>query len=142
MEVHLVKFREDPDAMLVVALEVRLGDCTDQIQMGFPCQCLEPLIARLSGSDARTRSTAPLAVSAPRWNPNFEDVKIPVTAEWHGLEITVRQLARLKVGDVLELGPEGVSHIQLRLSKIPKFVGRLGTRGNRWAVEATQILKS
>ena len=80
------------------------------------------------------------AAPRPPWNPHLDDVKVPVTAEWLGLEITLRDIAQLKVGDVIQVPAPSVNQVQIHLAGQPKFVGRLGTRGNQWAIETTQTV--
>jgi flagellar motor switch protein FliM len=129
-------------AMFVLSAEVRVGDCLDQLQMVFPCSALEPLVGRLTKNlNAGANETPPGLPPALQWNQNLAEITIPVTAEWHGIEITARQVAQFKVGDVLELGPGCADHVQLRLANLPKFIGRLGTRGNHWAVETIEVIK-
>jgi len=75
-----------------LSVEARLGDCIEQIQIGFPYAMLEPLIRQLSlklapESDEPNRS-APAA--KPKWKSDFDDVRIPVGAEWSGLRLTAR----------------------------------------------------
>jgi flagellar motor switch protein FliM len=129
--------------MLVLALEARIGDSQETIQMSFPCYTLEPLMRQLSAHlDAESKNKEPEVAAATQWNARFEGVPIPVIAEWPGLNMTARQLARLQVGEVLPLDPQFASQIQVRLGTIPKFIGQLGMLENQWAVEITQILKS
>ncbi len=127
--------------MFAPAIETRVGDCVESIQLGFPCSTLEPLVRKLNarpGPGVMDAATAPAA----QWNRSFEDVNIPVTAEWPGVELSVREVAQLKVGDVIPLAPESANQVRLRLANLPKFIGRLGTRGTHWAVEMTHVLKS
>lgn len=127
-------------AMLVLTMEARVGDCMEQIQMGFPYYTLEPLVRRL-GEELDTEANE-RAASGPelRWNKNFETVTVPVTAEWNNLEITARELSALKPGDVLTLDPDCLNQIRLRIAKVPKFLGTLGTVNDRWAVSVRQTL--
>lgn len=129
--------------MLVMSVEARLGECLEQIQLAFPYPTVEPLLRHLGelveAELAARRATPDLK---PRWNPELEGARIPVTAEWPALEMSARDLANLKIGDVLPLEPEIVNHVRLRLSKAAKFTGRLGTKGGKWAVEITQPIKS
>ena len=128
--------------MLVLALEGRLGDCQDSMQMGFPCYTLEPLMRQLSAElDEDSGETADNAASSVRWNAELDDVQIPITAEWSGIELTARQVSRLKIGDVLQLGPQFASQIRVCLADIPKFIGRLGLQDNKWAVELGQVIR-
>jgi flagellar motor switch protein FliM len=129
--------------MLVVALQAGLGECRDQIQLGFPFAALEPLIRQLAHNSEMDGETAPvpLAPSPRRWNPCFDDLCVEVTAAWHGLEVTARQVLQLKVGDVLRVDPQTTKRVQVRLGDNGKFHGRLGALAGHWAVELTEVLK-
>jgi flagellar motor switch protein FliM len=129
--------------MLVITLEARMGDCLEQIQFAFPYATIEPLVCQLGVRlNPEAQIASPAAGPRPKWNPELESAKIPVTAEWPALEMTARDLANLKVGDFLPLEPDVVNSVRLRLASIPKFNGRLGSQGDKWAVEITQTIKS
>jgi flagellar motor switch protein FliM len=129
--------------MLVVTLEARMSDCLEQIQLAFPYGTIEPLVRQLGVKlNAETKLANPATEQKPKWNTELEKAKIPVTAEWPALEMTARDLTKLKVGDVLPLEGEVVNNVRLRLASLPKFMGRLGTTGTKWAVEITQTIKS
>jgi len=127
--------------MLLVALEASLGDCRQQIQLGFPFAALEPWLRQLA---AETQA-APLPEPAPSkscaWNPCFDDVPLAVTGAWNGLEIAAREVLQLKVGDVLPLHPAAARQIEVRLGGQPKFHGRPGLVAGHWAVELTEVVK-
>jgi flagellar motor switch protein FliM len=129
--------------MLVIAMEARLGNCVEKIQIGFPYASLETLIRQLTksadmGADAPSQ---PAAKVACKWNPCFDEVTIPLVAEWQGLELTARDILALKVGDVLQINPQCAQQVKVRLADHLKFTGRLGTVAGNWAVELTQSVK-
>lgn len=129
-----------PDtAMLVLGLVGGFGDQLEPIQIAFPFATVEPLMRLLSpalpDSDA-----APVNTGKPRWSAGFDDVKVPIIAEWHGLKMSTGQITRLKVGDVITLDPACAAQVQLRLSHIAKFTGRPGTCGGKWAVQLTSAI--
>jgi len=129
--------------MLAVAIEVRLGDCVEQMQFAFPCRTLEPLVSALNAISERG-DDAPSSHNAPRprhWNPSLAHVRVPVVAEWQNLRLTARQLTGLKPGDVLPLSPDQSNDVKVRLARVTHFNGRLGTAGDRLAVQLTSILK-
>ena len=132
-----------PDTvMLVLTLEARLGDCLEQLQICFPCYTLEPLTRQLNQNFDSSAQEAAAPVAVPlHWNPQFDEVLVPITAEWQGMELLARAIAELKTGDVLTLDPQGASHITIRLAGRPKFTGRLGTQADKWAVQLTTQLK-
>jgi flagellar motor switch protein FliM len=130
--------------MLAVAMEVRLGDCMEQMQFAFPCRTLEPLVSALNAISERG-DDSPASQDTPRkqrWNPMLSHVRVPVIAEWQNLRLTARQLTGLKPGDVLPLSPEQSNDVKVRLARVTRFNGRLGTAGERLAVQLTSILKS
>jgi flagellar motor switch protein FliM len=128
--------------MLVVAMEGRIGNCVQQIQIGFPYSSLEILIRQLTkGADtAADAPSPPLPKAACKWNPCFDDVRIPLVAEWQGIELTAREILALKVGDVLPINGQCAQQVKVRLADHPKFNGRLGTVAGNWAVELTQVI--
>ncbi len=128
--------------MLVVAMEARVGNCVERLQIGFPYSSLEALIRQLTkGADMVTEAPAQAATKAPcKWNPACDDVRIPLVAEWQGLEMTAREILALKVGDVLQLNKECTQQVKVRLADQPKFNARLGTVAGNWAVELTQVI--
>jgi flagellar motor switch protein FliM len=130
--------------MLVVSMEAVFGECKGQIQMGVPYAAMEPLIHRFSqGAEslsAPALSAAPAPAAGWKWNPCFNDVCVPVTAEWEGLEMTAREILALKIGDVLPMDARRMQKINVRVADMLKFQGRPGTLAGQWAVELTQAV--
>ncbi len=128
--------------MLVLSMEARLGECLEQIQLALPGYTLEPLLSKLGASIEPEASPEPAAApAAARWNHQYDDLKIPLTASWLDLELTAGELARLQAGDFLELDPHCAQRVSIRISGQPRFAGRLGSVNGRWAVEVQEALK-
>jgi flagellar motor switch protein FliM len=128
--------------MLVLALEARIGDCLEQIQIALPCFTLEPIIRRLGPIAEAPVEDPPVPVPTPKWNKRFDEVPVPITAIWEDLELTARQVANLREGDILSLDASSPRQIKLRLAGLPKFQGRLGTSSGKWAVAVTDVLRT
>lgn len=128
-----------PDtAMLILTMNGGIGEQAEPIQIVFPYATVEPLVRLLSPSlpvaeTARGRGTG------PKWNAHFNEIKVPVIAEWHGLKMSASEILRLKAGDLLALDPSCAAQVHLRLNDVPKFTGRPGTSGGKWAVQLTAI---
>ncbi len=124
-------------AMLILSLEAVLGEQRENIELAFPYATVEPLLRLLSPSLPEADPT-PVRPAKLRWSPGFDDVKVTASAEWQGLKISAAEIARLAQGDVLMLAPGCAAQVQLRLSHVPKFLGRPGVCGNKWAVQLTE----
>ncbi len=129
-------------SMLVFSIEARTGERTGQMQLVFPYAALEPLLRQLCPeSEAPAETPAPAPQTPARWNRGLDDVSLAITAEWQGLELSAKEILHLKVGDVLQVGPQLARQVSVRLGELSKFNGRLGTLGGSWAVEITQPIK-
>ena len=126
--------------LLILSLEARLGDCAEQMQLAFPFLTIEPLVRSAAAGEADRAGGAQPA--APCWNPCLDEVRIRVDTEWHDIEMSAGQLRDLKCGDVLMLDAGCLDRVEVRLEQRPKFHGRLGTSGNRLAVELTAPLET
>jgi flagellar motor switch protein FliM len=125
-------------AMLILRIDGGIGEPTGSIQLAFPYATIEPLMRLL----APTRETDASAArpTPPKWNGQFDDMKVPVQAEWQGLTISAGELSRLKAGDVVLLDPQCAAQVQLRLNHVPRFSGRPGTSAGKWAVQLTSVI--
>jgi flagellar motor switch protein FliM len=127
--------------MLVLTLDATLGECNEQIQFGLPFATIEAVIKKM---DARRLREAPVVVSDKKstWQGAYNRITVPVQAEWHALEMSVRELASLRVGDVIEMPPTIFKETRVLLNGTLKFVGTVGLDADRVAVQLNQKLSS
>ena len=129
--------------LLLVKIQVRLGETQGAMQLAFPVNTLEPLVQGLRRTLEIPVESAPAASAAPpsSWNRALDEVDIPLTAELPAFQISARKLPGLKVGDEIPLPSSFVNQVRLQMGGLQRFLGRLGVRDNCWAVEVSQILK-
>jgi flagellar motor switch protein FliM len=127
--------------MLILSMEVRVGDCVEQMQLAFPFMTIEPLI-RNSAQAADLQTDAASLQSQLRWNRGFDEVLVQLHVQWQGLELSARQLSNLKSGDVLLMDANCFDRVEVRFEQLTKFFGRLGASGERLAVELSEPAKS
>lgn len=135
--------------LLTLAFAARCGENEGTITLAFPFATLEPLLRRLVGPLPHTQRAAasapadsptrPLAEST--WNPVFDTVPLTLTISLDQVELSARQIADLKPGDWVGLPPTLAGQARVRAGGKLLFLGRLGTRNQRWAVELTQAAK-
>jgi len=123
--------------MLMLEMEAKLAECAGPMRIAIPCSALEPLIKKIGEATKTNEQESSAPVIPPKWNRNFDEVPVPVTAMWDDLTLTAREVANLKPGDVLPLDPRSVRNVKLLLASTPKFEGSLGTTGGKWAVAVT-----
>lgn len=135
---HYLQTAAPDTAMLILAMNGGIGDQSEPLQIVFPYATVEPLVRLLSPSLSGSE-TAPARATRPKWNAQFNDIRVPVIAEWQGLKMSAGEISRLKVGDTLALDPMVAAEVHLRLNQVPKFTGRPGTVGGKWAVQLTTL---
>ena len=129
-------------AMLIITLNAGAGEPLEPVQLAFPYATVEPLMRLLAPAGLPATDGLTAASAQPKWNPEFNDVRVPVIAEWQGLKVSASDIAHLKQGAVLMLDPEYATQVQLNFNRVPKFIGRPGTRAGNWAVELTNSVTS
>lgn len=127
--------------MLALALECNFGDCSEQLQIGVPYYTIEPVVKRMQ---ARRQKDTAVTQTQKRaeWHPAYERVMVPVRAQWQALELTLREVASFRVGDVIEMRPEICGETQIVLNDSAKFIGTVGLDTDRVAVQITRKLPS
>jgi flagellar motor switch protein FliM len=129
-----------PDtSMLILTVAATITEQSETFQIVFPYSTLEPLMRLLNPELNSATTTAP-RIAAPRWNRSFDEVKVPLTAEWQGLKMSAGEITRLKAGDVIGLDPACAAQVLVRCGNIPKFFGRPGTSDAKWAVQLTAAI--
>lgn len=117
-----------------VAMTVQSGDAARPLWLRLPLEFVVPVMdAEL---DAVTPGVPPPEEPAePRWNDAFGDIPVRVSARVASLELTPRQIASIRPGDVLPLPADSIEDVVLTVGGIERFAGRLGSAQRRVAVE-------
>jgi flagellar motor switch protein FliM len=134
---HFLQTATPETAMLVLTLNAGFAEQSEPMQLVFPYATVEPLVRLLCPVGLAEADAAAARGPKLKWNAEFDDVTVPVVAEWKGLKLSAGDITRLANGDVLLLDPRCAAQVQLRLSHLAKFVGRPGMRAGKWAVELT-----
>jgi flagellar motor switch protein FliM len=126
----------------VLALKASFAEQSETLHFGMPLDMIEPLTRQWPPLTETRSEPAPAAPKPLAWNPQFNSMPVMLSAEWQGMEITARQLAGLKVGDVLPLDAAHINQTRVRIARLTKFTGRLGKCGTCWAVELAEPIQS
>lgn len=123
--------------VLILTLEANFGDCSEQVQIGVPYYTIEPLVKKMQ---ARRQKDAAVSTSGKKaeWRATYEHIRVPVRAEWTALELNMREVTSLRVGDVLELPATLFHETRVLLNGTPKFIGTVGLDSDRVAIQLTR----
>ncbi len=127
--------------MLAMTLECNFGDCSEQIQIGVPYYTIEPVVKRMQARRQKDSEVTPV-VKRAEWHPAYDQIAVPVRAEWQAFELSVREITSLRVGDVIEMQPSICSETIVLLNGTPKFISSVGLNSDRVAVQLTRKLPS
>jgi flagellar motor switch protein FliM len=127
--------------VLALALEANFGDCSEQIQIGVPYYTIEPVVKKMQIRRQKDTAVSQTEKRAA-WHPAYDRITVPVCAEWQTLELSLREVASLRPGDVIEMPPSIFNETRVLLNKTPKFVGTVGLDTDRVAVQLTRKLRS
>lgn len=131
------------ETFYLLKMEAGIGDCIEQMLMVMPVKMLDPLVRKLALEEESSKKERSVKeTSVPRWNPAYDEVKIPMTAEWREIEIKTRDILNFEVGDIIPLDSNQFNQVEVCLAHKPKYYGRLGSSGAKTAIEITKILSS
>jgi flagellar motor switch protein FliM len=137
----LVQVAAPSDIVVIVLLEVQIGQQLGTISLCIPHLVLEPLMHRLSAqvwvASSRRHHTTP--ETRARIEANLKRASVNISAELGRTNLTVDELAQLRAGDVLLLDPGSVRTARLKVVDQYKFKGVPGLVGGRLAVQVTEL---
>lgn len=120
---------------LVLAIEAKLGEITEQIQLVFPYGVLKPLLDKLNATVQQSeQENAEVEKPSTSWNPALDELHLTLTAELPSVTLSAAQLAKLKPGDLLPFELSAASRVQVNIANRPKFLAVLGTIDDRKAI--------
>lgn len=126
--------------MLVLTMEATLGDCSEAMQIALPYYTIEPVIRKMQENAKRFNSTVG-EKQEPRWMPVYNEITVPVRAEWRAFESTVRDLLALRPGDLVMLPNNIMDETTVCLADTEHFKGSVGLDGDHVAVKIVKNLR-
>ncbi|MET0261538.1 MAG: FliM/FliN family flagellar motor switch protein, partial [Rariglobus sp.] len=126
--------------MLTATIDFEFGDCSEPVQIAIPFYTVEPLVKSMQARRHRDSSGGRPAAPA-EWKEIYHHIALPARAEWDAFELSLRDLTRLRVGDVLPLPASIVDRTRVCLAGAPKFTGTVGLDGDRVVVKISDKIK-
>lgn len=130
------------DMVLVVIMDLKVGDVEGMLSLCFPYFLMEPIIDKLS-SQQWFASTSHKKDEEDQANllTSMRHVKMPVAMELGHTVLSLADVYALQAGDVIKLDETKDSDVSVRVGNQVRFMAKPGTVDGRLAVELTQVLK-
>jgi flagellar motor switch protein FliM len=122
---------------LTIDLEVVIGECVEQLQMGVPFSMIEVIVKKMQQGRREDAGTKKI-----EWRKPYDGIAVPLTAELVVREMTMREVLDLRPGDVLEMPRELIESACVRLSRTPEFIATVGIENGRVAVQLVKRTSS
>lgn len=124
--------------MLVLSIDTIMGDCNEPITIGLPYYTMEPLIREMQAASKKNIGQVEY-VDKPSWRKSYDQIQVGVNAEWDAFRLPVRDLLRLKRGDVLLLPEDVAEQTHVRIGGKNRFRGKIGVDNETVQVEIQEI---
>lgn len=128
------------EAALRITMEVSLNDKTGRVCLLFPATFLEGAMSKFS-AQAWMNGANRQATPAETWQHNMRDVPLSLTVCLGRVNLPLRELTHLQVGDVIPLSQDISQPIPIVVDQAVKFLGRVGTLRRNLAVVITDVVQ-
>lgn len=127
------------EMVVLVTLETKVGEVEGMMNFCIPYLTIEPIISKLSAqywysSVRRGATTENLNILRER----LSTISVPMVVEIGSMDLTVRDVLSLTVGDVIRLQDSHIhDHMALRVGDRKKFWCKPGQIANKLAIQVT-----
>lgn len=130
------------EPIAVITLNVKIGSEEGLISICLPHMALEPVAKQMNTrswySGAQSRKVKPDSDGMER---KLSNTVIELHAIFNDTSASVKDIAYLQVGDVIQLEHKLSEPITVKLQNIPKFRAHIGTKGVKYALRIADIIK-
>lgn len=133
---RLLSFTSPDSIVTVHRFKVELDEATTFLELVFPYETL------VSCRDPLDKLTRLHNLSDKNWpeiiSDRLESMPLTIMAQSCSVDLTIRQLIDLKVGDIIPVNHEPESSVDILVEGIPKFSGTPGQRKSKRNVRITK----
>ena len=124
------------DMVFLIGFEIKVGDVEGVLNFCIPYITIQPIVFKLTAqywypSMMRGDNNKKDALDKDRIN----NIQVPVKAEVGSTELSVSQVKKIKVGDVIRLKNLADSHLSLSIGSKKKLSCKLGKIGKNVAIQ-------
>ena len=111
------------EVVVLLCFEIKMGEATGMLNLCIPFPVIEPKISEFSTIQTwfQTRRTADMKYENQKLNDGIKDAPIESVAYLARTSMTMRQLLRLKPGDILLTDKDVTDPLLLKIAGKPKY---------------------
>lgn len=137
-EADFVQVAPSSEIVIVVSLEVLIGNNSFSMSICYPTFALEEILTKLSKQQVST--AFPPSGNSVRDNKkaiqsSIEKSKLPLSVELGKTHMTIEELLQLKVDDVLKLDKKITDELEVSIAGQKKLLARPGNIDNKKAIK-------
>lgn len=136
-----MKFVSPEESVISASFSVTLGTITGILDICFPMSFVKPFLASLDKSESHALGDLSDPKVIPIIRHKMEGIPVFVRAYLGELQIALKELTDLEVGDVIRLGSVE-KNLLVKANQVPVFLGKPGVFNNKLAIEVVQQIQS
>jgi flagellar motor switch protein FliM len=138
-EPQLVQTLSPNEAVVAIAAEVRVGECSGLLQFVIPAAVVKTLRQRFV-QRWQSRKTGPSEQELARLKQIAAQAEMDISAELVGPVISLKSLLSMQVGDTIALDYPVSRPVQLSIHGKPKYYGRIAIQRGKKAVRIEKLI--
>ncbi|HIJ74880.1 MAG TPA: flagellar motor switch protein FliM [Candidatus Hydrogenedentes bacterium] len=139
----IVQIVAGSEMIILVGYEVHIMETVGSMNMCIPLMVLNPVLDRISQQTHMVRKMGPemAALTRKQIERTVRRVRVPFEAILGHARLPVEELARLQVGDVVQLDSDVKESIIIEVGGLERFKARPGRTGELSAVQISELLR-
>lgn len=139
----IVQIVAGSEMIILIGYEVHIGETVGAMNMCVPLVVLAPILDQISQQTHFTRKMDPdvEVVTRKTIDKITRKACVPVDAMLGQVTLTLAQVARLRVGDVVQLDSSPEEPVLVNVGGLPRFAAQPGRRGEQSAVQLTGLIR-
>lgn len=139
----IVQIVAGSEMVILVGYELHIGEAAGTMNMCIPLMVLNPILDQISQqAHYKRKMSRELAVrTREQIQRTLRRVRLPVDAMLGHAKLPLDDIARLQVGDVIQLDADTREPIVLEIGGVPRFLAQPGRRGDQTAVQITGLIQ-
>jgi flagellar motor switch protein FliM len=102
---------------------------------------LEPIVKTIHAQRSREMQTTPDS-KPQQWRSSYNQIAVPLVADWEIPQVSVSDILALRAGDVLEMPKSTLANTRVRIANAPRFIAQAGSENGHVAIQISSEIKN